>query len=164
MALGFLLILSTAAMPRPHCLRERCVSELLLLTLMCVCVSTAGPIFLSGVCIWWLSMKMMSWDKEKERDTEAVMKCCRDVYTQIIFHVYFCPWRRRQTCDRTCQRRRLAVFSPCHSSRMYLSISWQFFRRQSQFLTPHSVQSAAPLRLVLVGARETDGDHGKKNS
>lgn len=131
---------------------------------VCVCVSTAGPIFLSGVCIWWLSMKMMSWDKEKERDTEAVMKCCRDVYTQIIFHVYFCPWRRRQTYDRTCQRRRLAVFSPCHSSRMYLSISWQFFRRQSQFLTPHSVQSAAPLRLVLLGARETDGDHGKKNS
>lgn len=39
-----------------------------------------------------------------------------------------------------------------------------FFRRQSQFLTPHSVQSAAPLRLVLLGARETDGDHGKKNS
>lgn len=100
MALGFLLILSTAAMPRPHCPREHCVSELLLLTLMCVCIHHRSYLSIWS-CIWWLSMKMILWEKEKERDAEAVMKCWRDVYTQIIFRFFFCPWRRRHRCDRT---------------------------------------------------------------
>lgn len=166
MALGFLLILSTAAMPRPHCLRERCVSELLLLTLMCVCVcvSTAGPIFLSRVVFDDYQWKWCREIKRKRETRKLSWNAAVASIRRSFFTFNLCPWCRRQTCDRTCQRRRLAVFSPCHSSRMYLSISWQFFRRQSQFLTPHSVQSAAPLRLVLLGARETDGDHGKKNS
>lgn len=82
MALGFLLILSTAAMPRPHCLRERCVSELLLLTLMCVCVcvSTAGPIFLSRVVFDDYQWK---WCHERRRKRETLKLSWNAAVTSI---------------------------------------------------------------------------------
>lgn len=126
MALGFLLILSTAAMPRPHCLRERCVSELLLLTLMCVCVcvSTAGPIFLSRVVFDDYQWK---WCRERRRKRETLKLSWNAAVTSIhrSFSRLFLP---------VTQKTNVRPYLPTQKTRGFLSVS-QFSHVSLDFMT-----------------------------
>lgn len=140
MALGSLLIPSTAVMPRPHCLRERCVSELLLLlSQMCLSTHTRRCYSSHLVLSFYLELvfdnyqwKYMWWERERHWNCDEMLAW--RLHTDH-FQVYFCLWCRGHRCDHTCQRSwifppqipgvhcPLPVSSLGHSSPVFLSIN-----------------------------------------